>query len=386
MVNNNSDIEFDDIKLTYNTNLALDVLTDEDTTTNYPRIDVDLKKLTHNAKFALNICRRSNIDISVVTKVFCSHPEIVRCILESGVKTIGDSRVANLKKLEDLDCEKLLLRIPAISEASSVVRYCNISLNSEIATLMVLSREAVKLNKVHKVILMVDLGDLREGVLEKDVLDISREIIKLPNIEFLGVGTNLTCYGGVIPDDVNLGRLIEIKNEIEQELNIHLSVVSGGNSSSLYMVINKNIPKGVTSLRLGESVVLGRETAYGRDIPGMFNDIFTLKGEIIEIKNKPSIPTGNIGMDAFGQVPTFEDRGIIKRAIISMGRQDVKIDGITAKDDKVTILGGSSDHLLIDVTSSEKNYKVGDIVDFSVDYGALLSVMTSPYINKYIVE
>ncbi|MEG1255439.1 ornithine racemase Orr [Clostridium sp.] len=354
-------------------------------TTNYPRIDVDLKKLTHNAKFALNICRRSNVDISVVTKVFCSHPEIVEGILEAGVKTIGDSRVSNLKKLQHLDCEKLLLRIPAISEARKVVRYCDISLNSEIETIKSLSQESMKSNKTHKIILMVDLGDLREGVLEKDVLNISREIINLPNIKFLGLGTNLTCYGGVIPDDVNLGRLIEIKNQVECELNIQLPVVSGGNSSSLYMVLNKNLPKGVTNLRLGEAVVLGRETAYGRDIPGMFKDIFTLKGEIIEIKDKPSMPIGNIGMDAFGEVPTFEDRGIIRRAIISMGRQDVKIDGITPKDEKITILGGSSDHLLMDVTQSEKVYKVGDIVDFSLDYGALLSAMTSGYINKNII-
>jgi len=149
--------------------------------------------------------------------------------------------------------------------------------------------------------------------------------------------------------------------------------------------MNRTIPEEINNLRLGESVVLGRETAYGRDIPGMFRDVFTLKGEIIEIKNKPSMPIGNIGMDAFGEIPTFEDRGIIKRAIISMGRQDIKIDGITPRDKGISILGGSSDHLLLDVTASKEEYKVGDIVPFDVDYGALLSAMTSAYINKFIL-
>jgi predicted amino acid racemase len=384
MENKYPSIKFEKENLTYNAQLEPD-LWKEESNDRYPRIEIDLKKLTYNAKFLLNMCNGKMIDVAVVTKVFCSEPEIVKGILDAGVKTIGDSRVANLKKIVNLPCEKLLLRIPALSEVREVIMYSDISLNSEIDTIKALSKEAVRAKKTHKIILMVDLGDLREGVLEKDILEISREIVKLPNIKFMGIGTNLTCYGGVIPDEANLGRLLNIKNNIEKNLNIKLQIVSGGNSSSLYMVMNKTIPEGINNLRLGESVVLGRETAYGRDIPGMFRDVFTLKGEIIEIKDKPSMPIGNIGMDAFGEVPTFEDRGVIKRAIISMGRQDVKIDGITPRDVKTRILGGSSDHLLLDVTKSEIAYRIGDIISFDVDYGAVLSAMTSAYINKFIL-
>jgi len=379
-----SEVELNQENLTYNIALEQELWKEEEKD-RYPRIDIDLKKLTYNTKFLLNMCNGKMIDVAVVTKVFCSHPDIVKGALDAGVKTIGDSRVANLKKIANLNCEKLLLRIPALSEVREVIMYSDISLNSEIDTIKALSKEAIRAKKTHKIILMVDLGDLREGVLEKDALEMSREIIKLPNIKLMGIGTNLTCYGGVIPDEVNLGRLLKIKNTIEEELNIKIPIVSGGNSSSLYMVMNKTIPEGINNLRLGESVVLGRETAYGRDIPGMFKDVFTLKGEIIEIKDKPSVPIGNIGMDAFGEVPTFQDKGTIKRAIISMGRQDVKIDGITPRDEKIRILGGSSDHLLLDVTESEADYKVGDIISFDVDYGALLSSMTSSYINKCIM-
>lgn len=384
MENRYPGIEFNKENLTYNAQLEQD-LWKEEVKDRYPRVDIDLNKLTYNAKFLLNMCNGKMIDVAVVTKVFCAEPDIVKGILDAGVKTIGDSRIANLKKIVNLPCEKLLLRIPALSEVREVIMYSDISLNSEIDTIKALSKEAIRAKKTHKIILMVDLGDLREGVLEKDVLEISREIVKLPNIKFMGIGTNLTCYGGVIPDEVNLGRLLNIKNNIEKELNVKIPIVSGGNSSSLYMVMNKTIPEGINNLRLGESVVLGRETAYGRDIPGMFRDVFTLKGEIIEIKDKPSVPIGNIGMDAFGEVPTFQDRGIIKRAIISMGRQDVKIDGITPRDEKIRILGGSSDHLLLDVSESESDYKVGDMISFDVDYGALLSLMTSSYINKCIM-
>lgn len=365
----------------YNIPQELTITKDE----SYPRIEINLDKLSHNTKMALNICRRNKLNLAVVTKVFCSMPDMVKIILESGVNIIGDSRIINLKKISRLNCEKLLLRLPSISQADEVVRYADISLNSELDTLKALSKAAVKANKVHKVILMIDLGDLREGIWPKDAIDISKEIVGLPNIDFIGIGTNLTCYGGIIPDENNLGKLVDIKKDIEKNLGIKLQVVSGGNSSSLYNVLNKTMVEGVTNLRLGESVVLGRETAYGKDIPGMFKDIFIFKGEIIELKEKPSMPIGNIGMDAFGEVPAFEDKGMMKRAIISVGRQDVRIDGMIPRDKNIEILGGSSDHLILNLTECSENYKVGDIIEFDVDYGALLSLMTSEYINKYIV-
>lgn len=365
----------------YNIPQELTITKDE----SYPRIEINLDKLSHNTKMALNICRRNKLDLAVVTKVFCSMPDMVKVILEAGIKVIGDSRITNLKKIKHLNCEKLLLRLPSISQVDEVVRFADISLNSELETIKALSKAAVKASKIHKVILMIDLGDLREGVWPLDALNVSKEIISLPNIELLGIGTNLTCYGGIIPDEVNLGKLVDIKEELERNLGIKLEVVSGGNSSSLYKVLNKTMVEGITNLRLGESVVLGRETAYGKDIPGMFKDIFTFKGEIIELKEKPSMPIGNIGMDAFGEVPTFEDKGMMKRAIISVGRQDVRIEGLTPRNKDIEILGGSSDHLLLNLINCNDDYRVGDIVEFDVDYGALLSLMTSEYINKYVV-
>ncbi len=189
-----SEVELNQENLTYNIALEQE-LWKEEVKDRYPRIEIDLNKLTYNTKFLLNMCNGKMIDIAVVTKVFCSHPDIVQGVLDAGVKTIGDSRVANLKKIANLNCEKLLLRIPALSEVREVIMYSDISLNSEIDTIKALSKEAIRAKKTHKIILMVDLGDLREGVLEKDVLEMSREIIKLPNIKLMGIGTNLTCYG-----------------------------------------------------------------------------------------------------------------------------------------------------------------------------------------------
>lgn len=351
----------------------------------YPCVEVDLKKIKHNTREIINICEEKNIEVVAVSKVFCAKRPIVNAILDSGVKIIGDSRIENLKKISSINCKKMLLRIPMGSHAGEVVKYSDISLNSELETIKRLSKAAKSIGKMHSVILMVDVGDLREGFLEKDVMEAVKEIIKMENIELVGLGTNLTCYGGVIPDENNLGKLIELKNRIKSQYDLELPILSGGNSSSLYMVMNGNMPKGINQLRIGEAIVLGRETAYGENIPNCFKDSFSLKGEIIEIKSKPSMPQGNIGMDAFGEKPKFVDKGMMKRAIVAIGKQDIKVDGVYPEDEAIEVLGGSSDHLILDITKSEKQYALGDIISFNMDYGCLLMVMTSPYVKKYYI-
>jgi predicted amino acid racemase len=349
----------------------------------YPCVEVDLEKITHNAKTILDLCNKKNIVVAAVTKVFCASNPIAEAMLRGGVTGFADARISNLKKLKDLSSKKLMIRIPMISEASEVVRYSDTSLNSELATIRALNLAAKDLNKTHNILLMVDLGDLREGILIQDVATTVEEIIKLDNIKLIGLGTNLTCYGGVIPDRENLGKLIKLKLDLEKNFGLSLSVISGGNSSSLYMVMNDTMPEEINQLRIGESIVLGRETAYGVAVPNCYEDAFILKGEIIEIKSKATVPTGNIGMDCFGSKPEFEDKGIRKRAIIAVGRQDIRLEGLTPMDENISIFGASSDHLILDVTDSKKELTVGDIVNFKIDYGCLLAAMTSPYVEKY---
>ncbi|MBW9145886.1 alanine/ornithine racemase family PLP-dependent enzyme [Clostridium sp. CM028] len=350
---------------------------------NYPCVEVNLKKLTHNVKTILAMCNKKHIDVTSVTKVFCAQKPIVEAILRAGVTEVADSRILNLKKLKDLNCKKMMLRIPMISEVYEVVKYSDCSLNSEIDTIRKLGAAAKDLNKMHNVILMVDLGDLREGVLIDDVASIVSKIVKLDNINLIGLGTNVTCYGGVIPDTENLGKLIKLKLDIEKNFSLRLPIISGGNSSSLYMVINDTMPEEINQLRIGEAIVLGRETSFGLAVPNCYEDAFILSGEVVEIKSKPTVPTGTIGMDAFGNKPHFEDKGIRKRAIIAIGRQDIRVEGLIPLDTDISIFGASSDHLILDVTDSKKELTVGDIVDFKIDYGCLLAAMTSPYVEKY---
>lgn len=350
---------------------------------NYPCIEIDLKKIRNNAKVIMDLCNRENINVVGVSKVFSGRKPIVKEFLKAGINIIGDSRISNLKKLEGLDCKKMLLRIPMESSIDDVVLYSDYSLNSELDTIIMIDKACEKIGGTHNIILMIDLGDLREGVLEKDVIPLVEKIKDFKYAKFVGVGTNLTCYGGVIPDRENLGRLIKIKENIKSHFGIDIEVISGGNSSSLYMVLNKEVPKEINQLRIGEGILLGRETSFGQGIQNCYQDAFLLKGEIIEIKEKPSMPKGNLGIDAFGNKPNFKDKGNMKRAILAIGRQDILMNGIKSQDISIEIIGASSDHLILDVTPSLYKYKVGDILSFNVSYGALLSAMTSPYVTKY---
>lgn len=352
----------------------------------FPKMEVSLKKLEKNARFMSEYCGKRGIKLMGVTKCFCAIPEVAEAMIRGGISMLADSRIENLKKMDKLPAKKVLLRIPMQSEAEEVVEYADYSLNSELETLRLLGNMALSKNKVHNVIIMVDLGDLREGVWADNIEDFTAQAVKLQGIAINGFGVNLSCYGGVIPDENNLGRLVEISNSMRDKFGLDIEIVSGGNSSSVYLLEENKLPKGINNLRLGEILLLGRETAFGNLIEGMYNDVFTIKGEIIELKEKPSIPIGKIGMDAFGNIPNYEDRGLIKRAILAMGRQDVDLNGLTPIDKALDILGASSDHTILDVTKAKKEYKVGDEVEFLMDYGCLLKACTSQYVKKELIR
>lgn len=350
--------------------------------TEYPRVVVDLSKIRENVKFLTKKCEESQIDVVGIAKVFSGSTEIAKVLVEGGVKYLGDSRVENLKQYESLDVPKIMIRLPMKSQIKEVIKYVDISLNSEISTIALLNEEAGKQYRIHRIILMLELGDLREGILPQDVEEYMDQINSMGNIKLEGVGVNLTCYGGIIPSFENLGQLEKISDLIEKKYNLKLNIISGGNSSSLDLLLKNNMPSKVNNLRLGESLIFGRETAYGKDLEGCFYDSVKLEAEIIELKEKQSHPVGEVGFNAFGKKPIFIDRGMRKRAILAIGEQDVDQSNLKVIDEKLIILGASSDHLLLDVTDSKKEYKVGDIVEFKLDYGSLLQLTTSPYVKK----
>lgn len=361
----------------------------------YPRLVINLKKLEDNLNACATITKdHGKCSLMIVTKGLCADREMVKMVAENpNVDFIADSRVKNIAAFADTaranGKKTVLLRIPMHCEVADVVKYVDLSFNSELSTIRLLNEEAAKAGKVHDILLMIDLGDLREGIFFQNqdlIYEAVEEILKMENINLYGIGVNLTCYGAIIPKNENLSQLVAIGRDLESKYGIKLEMVSGGNSSSIYLVDKGELPEGINNLRLGEAFLLGNDTAYETKLPGTVSDGLILQAQIIELKEKPSLPIGEVGVDAFGEKPYYEDRGIMKRAIIGIGKQDTDLGSMTPVDPQIEIMGGSSDHIILDVTHADKAYKVGDIVEFELGYGGMLKTATSPYVEKTYIK
>jgi predicted amino acid racemase len=327
---------------------------------------------------------QKGISLMGVTKAVLGEPSIAKAMIQGGVKFIADSRIENIQKMKSagISTQFVLLRTP-LSQAESIVKNADISLNTEIETLKKLSYHAKGQNKIHQVIIMVELGDLREGILPCDLPQLVRKTLSLPHIKIIGIGCNLACYGGIKPDDKNMRELSELVDLLEKEFHIDLEIISGGNSANFEWFKSSQDVGRVNNLRLGESILLGCETVGRKVIPGLHTGAFQLIAEVIESKRKASVTLGEICQDAFGNVPGFLDRGDHQRVIIALGRQDVQVSNLKSNN-KLKMIGSSSDHIILD--GENHNLEVGDEIRFSLDYSGLLATMTSPFVIKQFTD
>lgn len=348
----------------------------------FPALFVNLSIIKDNAVAMTKLCREHGIEPIGVNKLSSQAVEVAQAMIEGGIKTIADSRIQNLRKISHLPVDKMLLRLPQISLAHETVAYADISLNSEERTLRALSAAAVSLNKKHRVIIMHDLGDLREGCIDpNETKRLALLADELPGLELEGIGANLACYGGVEPTTENQSYLVELANEIQTLVGYKLATVSGASSAALFLLLGGGMPKGVNQLRLGASLIMG----FGLNddpIPGTRQDAIRLGVEIIELKDKPSVPKNSTALDAMGRKPQFEDLGVHRRALAAIGEQDVAYTQLIPIDAGVKVLGASSDHLILDITQSKTGYELGDIVYFELGYSGVLQCMTSEYVCK----
>ena len=349
-----------------------------------PRIEISLFQIQENAKKLSALYIKKGISLMGVTKAVLGDPFIAEAMIRGGVKFIADSRIENIQKMKSAGIltRFVLLRTP-LSKAESIVKNADISLNTEIKTLKNLSHHAKGQNKIHEVIIMVELGDLREGILPCDLPEFIKETLSLPNIKIIGIGCNLACYGGIKPESKNMRELSELVGLLEKELNIDLEIISGGNSANYEWYKTDQDVGRINNLRLGESILLGCETLSRKAIPGLHTGAFELIAEVIESKKKSSIPIGETCQDAFGNVPRFQDRGIHQRVLIALGRQDIPLCSLKFNK-HLEILGSSSDHTILD--RGNYNLQVGDEVRFNLNYSGLLASMTSPFIRKQFLN
>ena len=349
-----------------------------------PRLEINIDKIKHNARILKDRFAKKGITITSVIKGIAGSPEIANAILECGINTIAVSKVRDIKKMKEsgVKAEFMLTCLPMHTEVADIVKYADISLNSEISTIKLLSEHSLKQGKRHKIILMLELGDLREGILPEDIDSVIEQTTPLEGIDLYGIGTNLACFGGIRPSEKNMAELSRVVDHIQRKYHIKIDMVSGGNSANYEWLSRTDNTGNINNLRIGEAILLGRESINKNKIPDLYIDAFTLICEVIESKFKPSQPFGDKCQNAFGYRPEFTDIDSIDRIIVGIGEQDVDTKAIEPRI-KADILGASSDHLILHIKNN--GIEVGSEIQFDIKYSALLRLSTSPYVKKVFI-
>ena len=343
----------------------------------YPQLEVDLGKLKENLAALKERCQDSFVGIAGVVKGAGAWESVVRVFDEAGLSYLATSRVDQLRAMRGYGVKTplMLIRIPMRSELADVVALADASLQSDLDILRATEAEAERQGKTHGVVLMIDLGDLREGFWDAEELIGAAVAVErdMPHLHLLGVGVNLSCYGSILPDKRNMQGLASLAYEVERAIGRPLEIVSGGSSTSMYMVLNGTMPYRVNNLRLGEIVLLG--SIYGCEPDFTQKDVFTLRAEVVECRDKPSFPVGQLAVDAFGRTREYEDRGIRRRAMVAVGRLDYgEPCDIIPRMAGIEVLGASSDHTILDVEAVKDQIHTGDILEFDVNYASLANL------------
>jgi predicted amino acid racemase len=348
-------------------------------------------ELRHNFEFLDKLFKKNNIKWGITTKLLCGSRGFLEEVINLGIGEVHDSRISNLRVIKEIAPETVTIYIkpPPKDIIPNVVKYADISLNTELSTLHELSDEAQRQDTIHKVIIMIEMGDLREGVMRDDLINFYEKVFKLPGIRVVGLGTNLNCLYGVMPDGDKLIQLALYKQIIELRFKKSIPLVSGGTTVTIPLLLRDQLPKGVNHFRVGEALFFGKDLFTDGLINGMSDQVMELYTQIIELSEKPLVPTGDFGANPQGKTAEVnkDDYGkTAYRAIVDIGVLDIQPDYLIPVNDNITITDASSDMLILDVGSNPENYKVGDMIRFKLKYMGALGLMSSDYIEKKVSD
>lgn len=357
----------------------------------YPTVTVDLAKLKNNIDEVEKRCADAGIRVAGVVKGFNGIPETLDLYEASACTAIASSRLEHLEEARARGLAKPLMaiRIPMMSEVDDLVRIADMSLNSEPAVIEAIDRACAATGRRHGIVLMADLGDLREGFYDADELVRCAVWIEkeLSHVDLLGIGTNLGCYGSINATPDKMLDLVALAEAVETAIGRPLEIVSGGGTTSFPLVMNGTMPSKINHLRVGEGIAVGKDLQdiWNIPMPFLHTDVFTLQAELVEIKQKPSYPQGEIFVDCFGNCGTYVDRGIRKRGILAVGKVDFALDSqLVPLLEGVEVLGSSSDHLIVDLEDCPTPLAVGDVLEFGLRYSTMVYLTSSPYVRVVV--
>lgn len=354
------------------------------------RVTIDLEALRQNIAVIDGWMSSRAATWTLVTKVMCGHEATLRGLQLLGVRSLGDSRLDNLRAVRKVvPCaETWYLRLPHLSAVQAIVELADVSLNSEREIIQALNAEARRQNKMHRIIVMIELGDLREGILPGSLVAYYRDIVQLSNVTMVGIGANLGCLAGAVPSVDQLTQLSLYRELLELKFERELAMISAGSSAVLPLLLRGGVPQVCNHFRIGEAAFLGTDLVYGGTLPGLRADAVTLDAEVVEIKEKSLVPLGETTVRTpfeplIAEETTPGQRGY--RALVTVGQLDTEVSGLTPIDPRYRIAGASSDLTVVNIGDDPGGLNIGDTIRFRVNYAALLRLMSGQYIGKALV-
>lgn len=350
-------------------------------------ITLNSKKLSDNFNFLEDLFKQHHIEWGVVSKLLCGNKLFLEELLKLPLNQVSDSRISNLRIIKAIrpEIETVYIKPPAKRSIKNVVKFADVSFNTEFETIKLLSKAALEAGKTHKVVIMIELGELREGVMREEFIDFYESVFKLPNIQIAGIGTNLTCMYGILPNHDKLIQLCLYKQLVEAKFNRTIPYVSGGASVTIPLIKKGLLPEGINHFRVGETLFLGTDVYHNKPYSRMHHDVFKLYAEVIELNEKPVIPQGELGYNLNGEKISFKhdpSGDTSTRAIVDVGLLDIEKEHISPILPSIEIVGASSDMLVLDLKNNKHQIKVGDLVEFKMDYMGVLRIMSSNYVEK----
>ncbi|SDA85746.1 Alanine racemase, N-terminal domain [Algoriphagus alkaliphilus] len=173
-------------------------------------LTLNFEKLRTNFEFLKNLFEEKEVKWGVVSNLLCGNKLFLQELINLGIRGIHDSRISNLAMVTpplNRSIQTGYIKPVSKKNVSQMVKFADVCLNSELETIRMISEEAVRQDKPHKIIIMVETGDLREGVMGGNLVDFYEEIFELPKIDVIGLGTNLNCLNGVMPSTDKLIQL-----------------------------------------------------------------------------------------------------------------------------------------------------------------------------------
>ena len=348
-----------------------------------PRVEIDLGKIQANARYLVRRLGDRGISVTGVTKAVCGHPDVAEAMLDGGVVGLADARIANLFRMRTagINCRISMIRAPLVSEMEDVIQHCDASYNTEMDTILKLGAAAQQQSTSHDVILMVEMGDLREGILPENLTDFATRVTATPGVALRGVAANFACLGNLAPTAGDMAMLSRLADQVEGACGPFVELVSGGGSANLPWALGEGSTGRINNLRFGEAILLGTDPVTGHPISGLHTDAFALFAEVIETRNEPSaIPPASIAPE-LGILRLVRNDDRQARTILAVGQQDTETSGLTFPSG-VMFIGATSDHTVVD--TAESAVPVGSEMKMGMNYSALMRAMSAPDVVKIV--